>query len=301
MEFLPRIEPELCGLFGDALSLGGEVGQLVPGREGTACDLDIGKTGVSGSGNLVDPGGKTAVAVHGRQGIAIQRVQQKGYALGAEGGTEEDGKELTLADESRDILPVDLLAGQDGVQKILVDGGQAVIQLGLGLLLKKAHAEGGECLLQFPLQLLLLTDGQIGLVDEEEGGHTVVLQQLPEGAGMVLHPVGGGDHQDGVIQKGQGAFGLGGEVHVAGGVQQDVVAGLGGEPRLLGEDGDASLPLHGVGIQKGIAVIHAPQGAELTGDIQESLGQGGLTCVHVGQDTDGELLFHGWASFLFRE
>ena len=83
-----------------------------------------------------------------------------------------------------------------------------------------------------------------------------MLQKLPQGAGVVLHPVGGGDHQNGVVQKGQHPLGLGGEVHVAGGVQEDEITGLGGEPRLLGEDGDAPLPLHGIGIQIGVSVIH---------------------------------------------
>ena len=87
--------------------------------------------------------------------------------------------------------------------------------------------------MQILLHLLLALDGQIGLVDEQEGGNAVVVQQLPQGTGMILHSVGGGDHQNGVVQKGQGALGLGGEIHVAGGVQQDVVALLGGEACLL--------------------------------------------------------------------
>ena len=60
--------------------------------------------------------------------------------------------------------------------------------------------------------------------------------------------------------------------------------------RLLGEDGDAPLPLHGVRVQKGIPVVHpsqAPQGAAL---IEQRLGQRGLPRVHMGQYSDDQLL-----------
>ena len=114
---------------------------------------------------------------------------------------------------------------------------------------------------------------------------------------MILHSVWGGDHQNGVVGKGQSALGLCGEIHVAGGIQKNDVTALGGEAGLLGKNRDASLPLHGIVVQIGIAVIHSPTGAELARRVQKSLGQGGLSRIHVGEDADGQLLFHGEAPF----
>lgn len=68
----------------------------------------------------------------------------------------------------------------------------------------------------------------------------VAPQQPPQRFGMALHAVRSADHQHGVIQHLQGALGLGGKIHMAGGVQQ----GDGGiarrKQRLLGKDGDAA-------------------------------------------------------------
>ena len=85
------------------------------------------------------------------------------------------------------------------------------------------------------------------------------LQQPPQGAGVALDAVGAADNQHGVVQHGQGALHLGGEVHMPRGVQQGEDGVPPGELRLLGEDGDAPLPLLGVGVQKGVPVVHPAQ------------------------------------------
>ena len=114
---------------------------------------------------------------------------------------------------------------------------------------------------------------------------------------MILHAVGCGNHQNGVVGKGQSALGLGGKVHVAGGVQKDDIAGLGGEARLLGEDGDAPFSFHGVVVQIGGAVVYATAGAEPARQVQKGFGEGGLARIHVGEDADGELFLHARGSF----
>ena len=56
---------------------------------------------------------------------------------------------------------------------------------------------------------------------------------------------------------------------MSGGVQQrdpDVPQGKGG---LLGEYGDPPLPLQGVGVQKGVPVVYAAQGADGAGGIEQ--------------------------------
>ena len=51
------------------------------------------------------------------------------------------------------------------------------------------------------------------------------------------------------------------------GVQQGDGHGLQGEHRLLGEDGDAPLPLLGVRIQKGVPVVHPAHAAQLSSGV----------------------------------
>ena len=61
---------------------------------------------------------------------------------------------------------------------------------------------------------------QVHFIDEEKRGDVVPLQQVPEGAGVGLDTVGAADHQNGAVQHLEGPLRLGGEVHVARGVQQ---------------------------------------------------------------------------------
>ena len=76
---------------------------------------------------------------------------------------------------------------------------------------------------------------------------------------MALDAVGAADDQDGVIQHLERPLHFRGEVHVARGVQQCHRPFPQGEHRLLGEDGDAPLPLQVVGVQEGVLVVHPSQ------------------------------------------
>ena len=117
----------------------------------------------------------------------------------------------------------------------------------------------------------------------------VLPQQIPQGGRVALDAIGGADDQDGVVQHLQGAFHLGGEIHVTGGVQQGDDLGGQGEDGLLGEDGDAPLPLQGEGVQKGGAVIHAAHLFDAAAQVEQPFGEGGLAGVHVSQDAHDQL------------
>ena len=69
---------------------------------------------------------------------------------------------------------------------------------------------------------------------------------------------------------------------MARGVQQGHIHGGQGELRLLGEDGNAPLPLHGVCIQKGVPVVHPAQLPQGAAAVQQSLGQGSFPGVDMG-------------------
>ena len=118
----------------------------------------------------------------------------------------------------------------------------------------------------------------------------VALQQLPQGLGMALYPVGSADDQNGTVQHLEGALHLAGKIHMARGVQQGHLHGGQGEDRLLGEDGNAPLPLQGVGIQKSVLMVYPAQFAYRSTDVEHPLREGGLARVHVGQYANHKFL-----------
>ena len=61
---------------------------------------------------------------------------------------------------------------------------------------------------------------QIHLVDPEEGGHLIALQKGPDRCRVGLYAVRTGNDEDRVIQHGERALHLRGEIHVARGIQQ---------------------------------------------------------------------------------
>ena len=145
---------------------------------------------------------------------------------------------------------------------------------------------GSEVCHQFFLGLA----GQIHFADKEDRGDPIALQKIPEGGGVSLKLTA--DHQHGAVQNGQDPLCLRGEIHVAGGVHQGNGPMCRFQLGLLGKNGDAPCPFQGMGIQKGIGVVHPPQSSPGTAAVQKRLGQGGLTRVHMGQQsyTAGHLI-----------
>ena len=76
---------------------------------------------------------------------------------------------------------------------------------------------------------------------------------------MALHAVRAADDEHGVVEHLKRALHLGGEIDMAGRVEQCDVRVAAVQHRLLGEDGDAALALKRFGIQKGVAVIDAAE------------------------------------------
>ena len=74
-------------------------------------------------------------------------------------------------------------------------------------------------------------------------------------------------------------------------VQQGQVQAVQRQTGLLGENGDAPLPLLGVGVQESVPVVHPPQAAQLAALIEQRLRQSGLARVHMGQQTGTDLFF----------
>ena len=62
------------------------------------------------------------------------------------------------------------------------------------------------------------------------------------------------------------------------------------EQGLLREDGDAAPPLHGVGVEEGIAVVHTAEVTQRTGTVEHRLGERGLAGIDVRQHPDHDMV-----------
>lgn len=85
-------------------------------------------------------------------------------------------------------------------------------------------------------------------------------------------------------------------------VQQGQVQTVQRQAGLFGENGDAPLPLLGVGVQKGVPVVHPSQAAQLSALIEQRLRQGGLARIHMGKQTSTnafEIFFSGSSPITF--
>ena len=103
----------------------------------------------------------------------------------------------------------------------------------------------------------------------------IVVQQSPEGPDLACHAVRGADHDHRVIQDLQGPFHLRGKIHMSRRIQDRIGPFFpindGTESGLLGVNGDAVLPLHGVGIQKGIFIIDPSLPADGAAPVEKDL------------------------------
>ena len=263
-----------------------------PDPELAAGDLQEGLAGALGvPGDLIDPGGEIRGVV-GLLRELVQAGEELPDALQLQGGAEVAGEELALADEAAEGGEGNFAGGEILLQGVLVPLGGPLGELGV----RHIHAAVGELGTELAQQDLPPQGVEVHFIEEEEGGYPVPGEELPEGAAVALDAVRPADDEDGAVQHGKDPLRLGGEVHMAGGVQQLDPRVPGGEGGLLRIDGDAPLPLLDVGIQEGVPVVHPAQLADGAALVEQGLGEGGLASVHVGQDAQDQL-FHGGSSY----
>ena len=131
--------------------------------------------------------------------------------------------------------------------------------------------------------------GAVHLVDDHQRG-----QPGSEGlgqyvAGLGHDTLGGIDEQQHAVGHLQYALHLAGEIRVPRGVNDvDVVTVAAAvnvvDRAVLGQDGDATLPLQGIGVHDAIPVQLAV--VELAALAQQLVNQRGLAMIHVGDDGD---------------
>ncbi len=126
----------------------------------------------------------------------------------------------------------------------------------------------------------------VHLVDEANAGNTVLIGLTPDGFRLRLDAMHGIEHGTGAIEYAQRALYLGGEVHVAGGIDNvdaNIFPDAGGRGR---GDGDAALLLLRHPIHRRGAFMDLTNAVRASRIEQDALRGGGLTGIDVGHDAD---------------
>ena len=84
---------------------------------------------------------------------------------------------------------------------------------------------------------------------------------------MALHAVAAADDEHRVVKHRQRAFHLGGKINMPRRIQQRELALAHGEHGLFCKNRDAAFALKRVGIEKSVAMVHAPELPQRAGSI----------------------------------
>ncbi len=130
--------------------------------------------------------------------------------------------------------------------------------------------------------------GAIDLVDEDKGRDAEPLQRAEQERCLWLDALHGRDDEHGAVEHAQDALDLCDEVRVAGRVDQidGKVADL--ERGDGGSDGDAALAFQIERVGLCGASVDRADAIDGAGGEEEPFGEGGLTCVYVGEDAEIE-------------
>ncbi len=130
--------------------------------------------------------------------------------------------------------------------------------------------------------------GAVDLVDEQQRRHAEPLQRPHQDPGLRLHPLDGGQHQHGAVEHTEDPLDLGDEVGVPGGVDDVDDEVVERERHDGGLDRDAAAALEREAVGAGGAGVDRARLVDDAGEVQEALGEGGLTGVDVGEDAQVE-------------
>ena len=152
------------------------------------------------------------------------------------------------------------------------------------------HRGGAEALLDLSADSQEVGSGTVHLVDVTQAGYAVLVGLTPYGLGLGLNAAHGAERRNGAVQHTKRTLHLGGEVHVARGVDHVDLVGLvlvvpegGGSSR---SDGDTALLLLNHPVHRRSAFVNLADLVGLTGVEKDTLGGSGFTGIDVSHDTD---------------
>ena len=128
----------------------------------------------------------------------------------------------------------------------------------------------------------------VDLVDEQQGRHPEPLQRPHQDPGLGLDPLDRGQQEHGPVEHAEDALDLGDEVGVARGVDDVDRRVVERERHHGGLDRDAAPALQREAVGPGGAGVDRSRLVDDPREVQEALGEGGLTGVDVGEDAQVE-------------
>ncbi len=259
-------------LGGDAMeSLGDEqLGDLHP------LDLPVGPAPghhlAAGDGPLADPAHGQAAEIGGAVEVGHQGLEWVPVLVGGGGDALhqqlEEGlqrRPLQLGVERRPAVPG--VGIDDGELDLVVVGVEVEEQL-VDLVDHMGHTGVGP----------------VDLVDDQDDGEPGLERLAEHEAGLGLGPLRRVDQQEDAVDHGQRPLDLAAEVGVARGVDDVQLHAAEVHRRVLGQDGDALLPLQVGGVHDPVAhVLVLPEHSGLP---EHGVDQGRLAVVDVGHDGD---------------
>ena len=130
--------------------------------------------------------------------------------------------------------------------------------------------------------------GPVDLVDEDQRRDAESLERAEQERRLRLDALDRRDDQHRAVEHAEDAFDLGDEVRVAGSVDKVDREVTDQERGDRGPDRDAAFALELERVGLGGTGVDAPDAIDGAGGEEESLGEGGLTGVDVGEDTEIE-------------
>ena len=224
-----------------------------------------------------------------RARVFFEPAQKRLHTLELQGGAEPAGEELSRRNQRPNGLRLHAPRLQICGERFLAAHGNVFQKI--AALCGKVHAAVGKAALQRCEQRLPVRAAEIHLVDENERGHRIALEQPPERARVALHAVRAADDEHGVIEHLQSALHLARKIHVAGRVQQRELRLPERQHSLLRENRDPALALLHVGVEKGALVVDAPELPELSARVEHRLRKRRFSGVDVRQYAQNQL-FH---------
>ncbi len=126
----------------------------------------------------------------------------------------------------------------------------------------------------------------IHFVDEDDTGDLGFIGVAPVGLGLRFNTTGSTENTDTTVEHLQGAVHLDGEIHMSRGINDvhAVAFPLTGGGSGLNSNSPLGFLLHEVGGR--LTIMHLTGLVDLTCQLQDALGGGRFTSIHVSEDTD---------------
>ena len=131
----------------------------------------------------------------------------------------------------------------------------------------------------------------IHFINKTDTGDLVFLGLPPDGFRLGLDAFAGVKDSDGAVEDAEGSFNFGGEVHVAGGVDQVDGEAFPGTSSGGGGNSNAALLLFHEVVHHGSTVVNLANFVGLAGEVQNPLGNSRLTGVDMGHDANVSQFF----------